>query len=82
MGKHREGVPLKTTKQPESQEPVPTITTVDNVSQPGSRVSDIMSANIYGSTNIMIEEDMLKPDRRRNISYRKMYILSLFLDLI
>lgn len=41
-----------------------------------------MSANIYGSTNIMIEEDMLKPDRRRNISYRKMYILSLFLDLI
>lgn len=41
-----------------------------------------MSANIYGSTNVMIEQDMLKPDRRRRISYKNMYVLVLFLDLI
>lgn len=45
-------------------------------------MSEMMSANIYGSTDITIAEDMLKPDRRRQVSYRKMYIITLFLDLI
>ena len=84
MGKHGEGVPLKTVRQTASRDPTPSMNTVENenVSQPGSSMNDMISANIYGSTNIMIEEDMIKPDRHRRISYRNMYIITLFLDLI
>lgn len=84
MGKHSEGVPLKTVKQPAPQDPAQDVGTVDNenASLPSTSMSEIMSANIYGSTNVMIEQDMLKPDRRRRISYKNMYVLVLFLDLI
>ena len=52
------------------------------MSQSGNSAAEMMSANIYGSTNIMIEQDQLKPDRRRDISFKNAYVVSLFLDLI